>query len=245
MNGVVSEVGEPRSGRWSGTWLDALAFVVGLGVAGWSQWQTADLVWSLWLCSFVVGYATIVWTLSSGVREFAANAATDRSPGAALFRIGGGVFIGVGFLFTLAFFTVHFGGFHFVHSVFLAKFFPIEASAEAQHGFPNLSTYAEVFRRYWMFIPVAFLAERNGFQRRAPAIRDTAVTPEAIARRKNQPAGGEALMAPYRNVIRMHLLIFFFAAAHVLRWENMWVYAVVYAVYFFPWRVVRSRQARV
>lgn len=239
----MSEVAETGASRWSGTWLDALAFVVGLGVAWWSQWQTTDLVWSLWLCSFVVGYSTIVWTLSSGLREFAANAATDRSPGAALFKIGGGVFIGVGFLFALAFFTVHFGGFHFVHSVFLAQFFPIDASAAAQHRFPNFSTYAEVFRRYWMFIPVAFLAERSGFQRRAPAVRDTAVTPEAIARRKKQQADGGAIMAPYKNVIRMHLLIFFFAAAHVLRWENRWVYAVVYAVYFFPWRVLRRGRA--
>jgi hypothetical protein len=236
----VKEVAETRTSRWSGTWLDALAFVVGLGVAWWSQWQTADLVWSLWLCSFVVGYATIVWTLSSGLREFAASAATSSSAGAALIKVGGGVFVGVAFLFALAFFTVHFGGFHFVHSVFLAQFFPIDAGATAQHRFPNFSTYAEVFRRYWMFIPVAFLAERNGFQSPAPAVRDTAVTPEAIARRKKQADAG-TLVAPYRNVIRMHLLIFFFAAAHVLRWENMWIYAVVYAVYFFPWRVIRAR----
>lgn len=234
----MGESDETRSSRWSGTWLDAVAFILGLAVAGWSQWQTADLVWSLWLCSFVVGYATIVWTLSSGLREFALNAATDRSPGAALFRVGGGIFIAVGFLFALAFFTVHFGGFHFVHSVFLEQFFPIDANAVAQHRFPNLSTYGEVFRRYWMFLPVAFLAERAGFQRKPSNPPDVAVTAEAIARRKKRQADGGALMAPYRNVIRMHLLIFFFAAAHVLRWENMWVYAVVYAVYFFPWRVV-------
>lgn len=234
----MGETGETRSSRWSGTWLDALACVGGLGVAWWSQWQTADLVWSLWLCSFVVGYATIVWTLSSGLREFAVNAATDRSPGAALFRVGGGVFIGVGFLFALAFFTIHFGGFHFVHSVFLAQFFPIDPNAAAAHRFPNVSTYAEVFRRYWMFIPVAFLAERAGFQRKPVTPPDLAVTPEAIERRKKR-ASNSGLMAPYRNVIRMHLLIFFFAAAHVLRWENFWIYAVVYAVYFFPWRVLR------
>ena len=38
----------------------------------------------------------------------------------------------------------------------------------------------------------------------------------------------------------MHLLIFFFFGAHFLGLENFAVYAVVYAVYFFPWRLVRK-----
>jgi len=37
----------------------------------------------------------------------------------------------------------------------------------------------------------------------------------------------------------MHGLIIFFAFAHFARLENFFVYAVVYAVYFFPWRLVR------
>jgi hypothetical protein len=47
-------------------------------------------------------------------------------------------------------------------------------------------------------------------------------------------------MAPYKNVIRMHLLIFFFAFAHFMRLENFAVYAVVYAVYFFPWGLLKK-----
>jgi len=38
----------------------------------------------------------------------------------------------------------------------------------------------------------------------------------------------------------MHMLIFFFFFAHFARLENYAVYAVVYAVYFFPWRLVRK-----
>jgi hypothetical protein len=41
----------------------------------------------------------------------------------------------------------------------------------------------------------------------------------------------------------MHLLIFFFAFAHFARLESFAVYAVVYAVYFFPWRLVRRGAA--
>jgi len=40
---------------------------------------------------------------------------------------------------------------------------------------------------------------------------------------------------PYVNVVRMHLLIFFFAISHFLKMDSFIVYAVVYSVYFFPW----------
>ena len=36
----------------------------------------------------------------------------------------------VGGLFLLAFFTVHFGLFHFVHSMFVNQFFPIESGQQ-------------------------------------------------------------------------------------------------------------------
>ena len=69
-----------------------------------------------------------------------------------------------------------------------------------------------------------------------------------MARTAGGPAAkrfGDDFMTPYKNVVRMHLLIFFFAFAHFVRLENFFVYAVVYAVYFFPWRLVkRSRVER-
>ena len=160
--------------------------------------------------------------------------------GALAVAFGGAALIGG--LFLLAFFTVHFGGFHFVHSVFLRLFFPLEPRAPMVT--PDWSFYLEVFRRYAWFLPAAALAERAAF-RLEPAEEppdDLAVTPEAIAARKARNArrgGMTCLMAPYRNVVRLHLLIFFFAAAHFARIENFLVYAVVYAVYFFPWRVLR------
>ena len=51
--------------RWIEAWPDALAFVAGLAIAGISDWNTGDLVWSLWLSSLVVGYATIIWAIFS------------------------------------------------------------------------------------------------------------------------------------------------------------------------------------
>lgn len=39
---------------------DALAFGIGLAVAYFLGWETKDLVWSLWLCSLVLGYLTLL-----------------------------------------------------------------------------------------------------------------------------------------------------------------------------------------
>jgi len=234
----VTPAAPATTDHWAGVGPDVAAFAGGLALAWFTGWQTTDLVWSLWLSSLVVGYAIIVWNVTAPLREVVGEMAHDHTGG----RIGSeaamvGLF-GVGTLFGLAFFTVHFGGFHFVHSVFLNSFFPVTGA----RGFPGWTTYVEVARRYWMFLPLAFLAERAAFRRAAPGPADTAVTPEAIARRKAQ-AANSGMTAPYKGVVRMHLLIFFFAFAHFAKLDNFAVYAVVYAVYFFPWRVLRAAPA--
>lgn len=191
----------------------------GLGLAWFLRWETTDLVWSLWLFSLVVGYATIVWTITRGLREFSANAATDATHALAKGKIVTGSTLLVGALFLLAFFTVHFGGFHLGHSVFLGGFFPIAGTSNA---WPGVETYAEVVKRYWVFLPAAFIAERVGFRETRPVKDDGALTTEAIAMRKaRQPFGdGSGLMALYKNVIRMHRLIFSLSAPISHAWTT-------------------------
>jgi hypothetical protein len=243
MTGAPDNGSAAKAEGWRDAWPDLLAFVIGLGLAWKFEWETRDLVWSLWLSSFVIGYAMIVWGVFRPavvvVREASGNGASL----AAEAGIGGLFFAGG--LFMLAFFTVHFGGFHFVHSVFLNQFFPVEPGLAKSS--PNLALYWEVFKRYWWFLPAAAIAERSAFRLRpagpAPA-NDTSVTAEAIAARKARNAanvfGSGSMMEPYKNVFRMHLLIFFFAFAHFAKFENFWVYAIVYAVYFFPWRLLKK-----
>jgi hypothetical protein len=231
----MNETAVPAN-RWVDAWPDALAFVIGLGVAwGWG-WNTTDLVWSLWLSSLVVGYAMILWRVTEPLRDAAQGIASDRTGAATGGKIVVLAVYGFGTLFGLVFFTVHFGGFHFGHSIFLGFFFPIEIDGQAaSRGLPGVAVYLEVLRRYWWFLPAAVLAERAAFRTKPAGADDTAVTPDAIARRKDR---GDAMMEPYKNVIRMHLLIFFFAFAHFARLESFAVYTVVYAVYFFPWRLL-------
>ncbi len=237
---------EKRDDDGAPGWLDAVSFAVGLGLAWQQGWKTADLVWSLWLSSLVVGYAMIVWSIAG---PFFVRQPDEQ----ALSLVRTALLLGIrssAVLFLLAFFTVHYAGFHFGHSLFLTVFFPLVPD----DGVPPWNTYALVWSRYWIWLPVAFLAERAAFRRpgsTVPRAGDTAATPKSIRHRKTKAAAatGPSMMAPYKNVIRMHLLIFFFAGAHYAGLENFAVYAVVYALYFCPWRwlwrnVVSSRAAR-
>ncbi len=205
--------------RWLDAWPDALAFVVGLAIAGLAGWDTGDLVWSLWLSSLVVGYSMIVWSIFS------------RAWGRYGEMLGG--------VFLLAFFTVHFGMFHFVHSMFLGQFFPLEGVRGS--GRPD---YLEVVARYGIWLPVAFFAERAAFRRPPPRVENNTSVKAADIEARKARDGGAMMMRPYINVVRLHLLIFFFAFAHFLKWENFAVYAVVYAVYFFPWRLLKRPEAK-
>src|SRR5438874_4773632 len=106
---------------WTSSWPDALAFLVGLAVARWAAWTAGDLVWSLWLSSLVVGYSTIVWMIGQPALELARASWRDRASVGADPRtlITFWLLILAGALFLIAFFTVHFGGFHYGHSQFL------------------------------------------------------------------------------------------------------------------------------
>ena len=216
-------------------WLDAVGFALGLALAWHFQWETRDLVWSLWFASLTVGFATIVWQLFAPAWLLA----REGQAGAAMFAVIGGVFL-------LAFFTFHFGLFHTVHAIFLNGFFPITAGRSVE--FPPFGLLVEAATRYGWFLPAALLAERGGFRIAPlpPAPPATSVKAADIDARKARNAalglrGG--VMAPYANVVRLHLLIFFFAGAHFLKLDGFAVYAVVYAAYFFPWRVLRRARA--
>jgi hypothetical protein len=227
-----------NSEKWTSGLLDAVAFAAGLAVAWWAGWNTADLVWSLWLSSLVVGYATIIWMIGRPAIELLRASWRDRGLVAADPRslITFWLLILAGASFLIAFFTVHFGGFHYVHSQFLISFFPADLPGAGRASSAGYATYVEVMRRYWPFLPSVFLAHRAAFLR--PPL---SISPNFSASNISDGDSMSALISePYRNVIRLHMLIFFFFFAHLARLENFAVYAVVYAVYFFPWRLVRK-----
>ena len=138
-------------------------------------------------------------------------------------------------LFMLGFFTVHFGGFHFVHGLFLNGFFPLlewnpfgESPGGVFSGFTLIISKA--FTEYWPFILFSAVSRFGDYRK---AFND-----------KKEPN----MFLPYLNVIRMHILIFVFAGLHAAGLESYAVYPVL-IFYFFPAgsilkaRFGRARQA--
>jgi hypothetical protein len=191
--------------------LDVLAFV-GTAVASFVfRWNLSAFVWGLWLSSLVVGYALIVYGIFSATyRHTTAVPATGT--GAALRALGG-----VGALFMLAFFTVHFGGFHFVHGIFLGVFFPLEPGTQPFDSVWHNAGIA--LTQSWPLVLGSAIATRDAFVR---------------ARTEFKPE------TPYKSVIRMHFLIFVFFGAKIANVDNRLLYIVVLFFYFFPLRALRS-----
>jgi len=233
---------------------DLLAFSLGLGVAYYMEWETTDLVWSLWLCSLVLGYTTILSAIGggayAGLHMIRQMDVLKRHRTAVIF---GGAAIG---LFFLGFFSLHFCGFHAGHSVFLRQFFPLEGLPKNGFGdaFMNppllwMLVFEHLIRPYGVFLIPALIAERRHVFR--PLIRAVAAVKEwksaemiqmenvagKVSRQRNFLS--DAMGRPYINVVRMHLLIFFFGFCHAMHVDSFAVYAVVYFVYFFPWSEFR------
>jgi hypothetical protein len=226
--------------RWLSALPDAVAFAFGLAVARWAGWNTGDLIWSLWLSSLVVGYSTIVWIIGQPAvamgRVIWRSTTDPLSSLRTVFMLWALILVIAAFM--LAFFTVHFGGFHYVHSQLLLHFFPINAPGGASPGWAGKATYVEIFRRYWIFLPSAFISHRAAFLHKPLALdQDRWLNTFVGAGNKSRDIFAE----PYRNVMRMHALIFFFFLAHFAGLENFAVYSVIYCVYFFPWRLIRDR----
>lgn len=229
---------------------DLLAFAGGLGLAYYLQWETTDLVWSLWLGSLVLGYLTLLSAIAGGAiiglkalshPEFKKE---WRTPA---------ILVGTGVgLFFLGFFSLHFCGFHAGHSVFLRQFFPLEKLPDEGFGFAFMNPvglWIGVFKYlmvpYGLFLIPAVIAERKHVFKplidAVNSVRDKDPDSDGPDFKKPGLKGksgdflGNAMKRPYVNVVRMHLLIFFFAFAYFLKIESFIVFTVVYFVYFFPW----------
>jgi hypothetical protein len=189
--------------------VDVAAFGVTVLLAAALRWQAKDLIWGLWVSSLCVGYTHIVMSIVAGVRT------ANGVPTAA--ATAGGVFL-------LAFFTVHFGMFHFVHSMFLNQFFPL---VDSGMGFPS---FAAIFKTalgsYWPFVLVNLGYRWRNFPKARLSLADKG-----------------AFIGPYLNVIRMHLLIFVFAGLQGLHLSHLAIYPVL-AAYFFPWHTLLAREQK-
>lgn len=123
-------------------------------------------------------------------------------------------------VFMLAFFTVHFGGFHFVHSIFLNGFFPLTGDTpfgkSIEGTFSLFFTFITVsFTSYWPFIVTSATSRLGGIV-------------NAVSGKK-----GDMFLEPYKNVIKMHMMIFIIAFMGGSGLHGYILYATL-VIYFFP-----------
>ena len=234
---------------------DLLGFAGGLALAYFLKWETKDLVWSLWLCSLTLGYLTLLSAI--GARAYLGVHAV-RHPDFERKYFWPAVLVGsFGGLFFLGFFSLHFGGFHAGHSVFLQQFFPLKGMPKDGFGQAFMNppllwalTFKHLMVPYGLFLIPALIAERKHvfkpLIKAVNAVRSGTQASEINLNRvrefsqKSKKAGGDIMGRPYLNVIRMHLLIFAFAFCKMAKVDSFAIYALVYAVYFFPWAEVRQ-----
>jgi hypothetical protein len=169
----------------------------------------SEIPWTLLL--FNIGFGAIAVMLSRGVR----GSETFWHKAARRFFL-----LTPSVIFFLGFFTVHFGGFHFVHGLFLNGFFPlVEGSPFGESPGGTLVFFASIIgaavSRYWVFILFSAWS-------RLPDLR-----------RAFEKAEGPNMFLPYANVVRMHLLIFVFAGLSAAGLTSWALYPVLF-FYFFP-----------
>lgn len=231
-----------------------LCFFLVLFLAWKFAWNTTDLIWSLWLSSLLIGYASILCTIAAGLfivhRAARPYLQDEHFSKAKVYAAVLGALAIAAFLVT--FFSFHFCGFHAGHAGFLSHFFPLEhLEPEAFFdGFMNpllllktaLTEVAPLY--FWFLIPaLIFEAQKVIAPLKAAFALKLDLPLEQTARHvadNQSQLRGDFFFAPYINVIRLHILIFFFAGCFALKIDHFLIYAVVYAVYFFPWSIFRK-----
>ena len=211
--------------------IDLVLFAASAAMAWFGRWQAGDQVWGLWLSSLVVGYGLLLTGIFTPVLRgdpsgwgMGQDGPPDRGQRAPSPALSPGrrwivrLFELPVALFLVVFFTLHFGLFHLIHGVFLSFFFP--PGNHPPTG--DLRVLAQDLRQVvitrWPFLVLSIVSARDAFAQAAVAF-----TP----------------MTSYRNVLRMHLLIFFFAFAKIVHLDGRLVYLAVLFVYFYPWEAMR------
>jgi hypothetical protein len=212
--------------------VDLLLFAASAAMAWLGRWQAGDLVWGLWLSSLIVGYGLLlVGILSPVVRGDPSGWGIGQSgppplgPVHPVSSVSSPAGLWVMRLlelpvaaFLIVFFTFHFGMFHLVHGIFLSMFFPPTGAAPTGQFSALGHEFKQILATHWSFVVLSLISAREAF-----AQASVAFTP----------------FTSYRNVIRMHLMIFFFAFAKLAHLDGRLIYLAVLFVYFYPWQAMR------
>lgn len=233
-------------------WPDMLAFMIGLGTTYWFEWQTGDLVWSLWLSSLFLVYLTSIVVLISGGYLLIKGVQLIKE-GVSKEKVIAGAFFFIVVSVFLVFFTFIIGGIHAIYSDFINHFFPVESLPE--NGLIDGMTnpfilwelvFVNLFFTYGIFIVATTIAERNTLLLPLSAAQELVKSKFKLPRANLLSDENKdrvrrlilSLMRPFLNLLRMHIIIILLIILYFCNLNNFIVYVVVYIIYFFPWVTV-------
>lgn len=195
--------------------VESALFVLALALLRWQAWGPKDVVWTLWASSLITGYLTLLLGIARA--GFSRLPAAARDPNISAAGLAGrllAALLAMGFL--LGFFSVHFGLFHAVHSLFLNAFFPLIHWPDNHTGLIEqaLSYLQRCLQDYPLFIALCIASHVPGWL-------------------AEETTGKALLIKPYGNVVKQHLMIMAigFAVAAEVDAVGMIVFL---AVYFLP-----------
>jgi len=201
--------------------ISLISFFTVLILATLQEWRINELVWSLWISSLSLGYTFLISSIvakaihqgmAHSENEIPENEINSVHP-----LIGWTMAIGGG-IFTIAFFTVHFGMFHFVHGIFLNLFFPLQEVS--QGDIPNFFLLIKTcLTTFWPVILFSLIMQIRNFQQ-------IILSP-----------GNDFFALPYKNVVKMHISILLFAFLSMANVSDIFLpYLLI--LYFFPFQAV-------
>ena len=201
--------------------ISLISFFTVLILATLQEWRINELVWSLWISSLSLGYTFLISSIVAKAIHQGMAHTENESPESEINSvhplIGWTMAIGGG-IFAIAFFTVHFGMFHFVHGIFLNLFFPLQEVS--QGDIPNFFILIKTcLTTFWPVILFSLIMQIKNFQQ-------IILSP-----------GNDFFAMPYKNVIKMHISILLFAFLSMANVSDIFLpYLLI--LYFFPSQAV-------
>jgi hypothetical protein len=230
----VSTSGANRPGQG---WLDMLAFFGGLAMAWFWKWDATDLIWSLWLSSLMICWANIIWYFFSHLAVCHLESPYDPKTAKVL--------VGVFLVLTTMFICV-FGGIHLSVARYLKVHFPVGPAGPLVDSVYDPRLFAAVIWHYWYFVPLTLIAERQAFQ--------SGLWSRILSAKKaGYPAQGapeapmdwgDEIIEPFKSGFRIILMMGYVVAIDSTKLGSFPVYATVYVLYFFPWRLFRGKELK-
>ncbi len=182
----------------------------------------ADLFWSLWITSLVSGYYFLLAGILPKINrtELESRKAELGEPVFGSKCLSNSIFFfqAIEVVIQLIFFTIHFGLFHFLLSLFLNEFFPL--INHPSHLISNFFYFIQIsMSNYWLVVLISLIGSLYWFQK--------------IFLQEDQTHYTRA----YSNVIK---IIFGFILFSIIGWidSSRIGLAVLFVFYYFPVSII-------